>query len=161
MFSKNKGENMYALNLVGDFLLSEWLWGVTFGWSYIFINLLLMTFFFRRLLRLSWFRSILLSISAHSFSFFVYSGLVIGFFMHLLQWWYVPNQYEVVAGPFIASLSLGLIHVLLQILFFVLIRKVYKIDITWALVSIFVSSGFSVFLSYWYIVKFMKEVAQL
>ena len=149
---------MYVLNVLGDFLLSEWLWGVTYGWSYIFLGVLLLTFFSRWLLNLSLFRAFFLSMSAYSFSFFIYSAIVVGGFIHFLQWWYVPHQYEVVAGPLVANMSLGLIHSLFQILFFAMVSKVYRMDTTRFLIGIFLSNALAVVMSYWYLIKFMQEI---
>src|SRR5438045_8878036 len=105
---------MNLLNRVGDFLLSEWLWSMTFAWSYVVINVVVMTFFLWCLMKFSLFRAFILALVSNAFSFFIYSGVVVGFFIHLLQWWYVPHEYRAQAAPLLANVYLGLIHVSLQ-----------------------------------------------
>ncbi len=142
---------MDFLTALGDFLLSEWLWGITYGWLYIPINIVIMTFFLRRLLHMSRFRAIMLAITTNGFSLLVYSGIVVGVFMHILQWWYVPQQYEIVTIPFRANLFLGLVHFVLQVCFFILIHKTYRVNMRRLFSIVLMSNITSVLISYAYI----------
>ena len=147
---------MLLLTFIGDFLLSEWLWGITFGWSYLLISVLVIYFFLRRFFSLSRFRCLFLSLSANGFSFLLYYVIVVGLFIHLLQWWYVPGQCEVLTGPFFATFWLGLIYTMLQISFFVLISKVFRINLKRLLTVAVLGNGVTIVLAYAYILIFVQ-----
>lgn len=142
---------MNLLNRVGDFLLSEWLWSMTFGWSYVVINVISMTFFLWCLMKFSLFRAFILSLVSNAFSFFIYSGVVIGLFIHLLQWWYVPHEYRAQAAPFWANIYLALIHVILQLLFFYAMHKLLDMRKDRLFLTAVVSNCVTAVLSYGYI----------
>lgn len=147
---------MNILSIIGDFLLSEWLWGMTYGWIYFFTSLLIMAIALKYFLSLSFLKSALLSCASHIFSFLVFSFLVIGVFIYFFQWWYVPDQHVAVAGPFIATLFLACMYTVCHMLFFMLLSKFYTMPASRIVMAVCTSSFLSFVLSYLYLVKIVK-----
>lgn len=149
---------MQLLNDIGNFLLSEWLWNMTFAWSYLLFAVCVTCLFLRCVMSLSLFRSMMLSLLVNGFSFVLYSAIVVGVFIHGLQWWYVPQEYEVPAGPLLATYYLALIYGLLHCLLFYLVHRYYGYA-WWRLCAIaIISNSFAALLSAGYIGFMFKHL---
>lgn len=148
---------MDMLNTVGDLLLSEWLWSMTFAWSYVFVVFLTSWFFLRHMMGFSLFRAGVLSLVLNIVSFVVYSVVVVGLFMHGLQWWYVPQEYQA-AGPFLANSYLAGIYFCLHGLFFCGVYRFTGLPISRLLLVALLSNGLAAVISYCYIVIVFKNL---
>ena len=122
---------MTILTHMGDFLLGQWLWSVTWDWYHIPINIVLMCLAFNWILRLTIIPSAFLAILANLYAFIVYFALVVGGLMYLLNFSYDPYTASpyTASDPLHACIYLGLIYTILQATFFLLIQTRYKINI--------------------------------
>jgi hypothetical protein len=102
-------------------------------------------------------KSLILALSANGFSFLIYSGIVIGIFMHLLKWWYVPSYYDVAVNILQATTLLGIIHIALQLLFFTLVRHFFHLNLRRLITVTLISNIFTIVLTYFYILFFMRS----
>jgi hypothetical protein len=153
------GEHMTSLlSTVGNFLLSEWLWSVTFAWSYAGLNLITSTIVIRYIVGAKLLRACVLAILANSFSWFMY-WMVIGYMMvHYLQWWAISRDTVMILDPLWANGYLAMIHTFLQIIFFYGVSLYYNIPMKQLLVGTFMSNGLAVLLSYGYITAVFKDL---
>lgn len=116
---------MEVLYTIGNFLLSEWLWGLTWGSAFIPINMGVLLLFLWVVIRMPLVQAALLSVGTNIASFLLYTGLVHGGFT-----WLLGLQFDVTSTPpqtvdsFLSvSFSLGLIYSFLQTALFSAGRK--------------------------------------
>jgi len=146
------------LGTVGNFLLSEWLWSVTFAWSYAGLNLVTSIIAVRYIVGVKLIRACVLAILANSFSWFMY-WMIIGYVMvHYLQWWAMSRDTAMILDPLWANGYLALIHTCLQLLFFYGVSLYYNIPIKRLSVGTLMSNGLAVLLSYGYITVVFKDL---
>lgn len=148
---------MAILSELGDFLISEWLWSMTFAWSYLIVNVCTSWFLLRRVTALSMLRSCVFAILVNLFSFLLYSALIAGFFMYLLQWWYVPHEYQVASGPFIANMYLAGIYTIFHSIVFYAVHRLFDVPTKRLLLVALLSNGLAALISYFYIVIVYKN----
>ncbi len=121
-----KGTRM--LKLLGDFLLDEWLWNMTWGWHQIVLSLI---FMWMLLVFIGWMRSIpalLLTITSYLFAYLVFSGFVVGTVIYFFEWKYITQATEYVPlNVMSASIWLGVIYSMLQGSFFFIVNKWYRL----------------------------------
>ena len=148
---------MIILNKIGDFLLSEWLWSMTFAWSYFVIAFFILWLLLYFIKKTSFFLACLLSLLAMIFSFIVFLIVVIGIFFHLLQWWYVPQEYSMATTPFFANFYLAILYAGLQSIFFYSIHTLFRLTKDKLLLIIYLSNGLAAYISYLYIITAFKH----
>ena len=105
---------------LGDFLLSKWLWSMTFDWYHLFINLFLMAFLFRGMSHSSYWRALVLSFILQLFAFALFTGVVVGILYYTLGWEYVmPEVAQLPLANYVmrACLALGVIYAVAQTIF--------------------------------------------
>jgi len=137
---------------VADFILSAWIFSITYDWFHILINTFMLCILFRLILRMSLSRAILLSFSAHFFAFMLYLLLGIGLIAYRFT---SEDMTEAIAtnDPLFASLYLGIVYAVLQSLFLIPLHVTSE-DSTWKLLAVtWVSNILSALLSYWFITK--------
>jgi hypothetical protein len=130
-----------TMQMVTDFLLSNWLWSMTWGWYHIPVNFLLLYFLLKWLMRASMIPALWMSLGAQFFTFMISTGLG-GFILCWLNLSFEPvlqpltMGYELLA----ACLRFGISCAVLQILFFVLLNLWYKINIRLAICAALLSN---------------------
>jgi hypothetical protein len=150
---------MNIINVVGDFLLSTWLWSMTFGWSYFFIAIFLMTFFAKKIVPTSWLYAFVLSVATYLFSFALFFGSVFGLFSYFLEYWYIPHPYECAeVNPLVPMCALGLMHTIFSGLFFALLSWWRKVSAWRGFWIVVLSNGLAVLLSYWYVLIVVQDI---
>jgi hypothetical protein len=148
---------MFILNGLGDFLISEWLWSMTFAWSYLIVGVFTSWFLLRHIMSLTMLRSCVLAVLVNLFSFLLYSALIAGFFMYLLQWWYVPHEYQVTTGPFVANMYLAAIYTIFHSIFFYGLHRLCDAPKMRLLLVALLSNSLAALISYFYIVIVYKN----
>jgi len=151
------GYLMIILNKIGDFLLSEWLWSMTFAWSYFVILFFILWFLLYCIKKTSLFYACLLSFLAITCSFIIFLIIVIGIFFHLLQWWYVPQEYNVTITPFFANFYLATLYACLQSIFFYSTHRLFRLTTDKLFLIIYLSNGLAAYISYLYIITAFKH----
>ncbi len=145
---------MHIITNFTDFLVSAWLWNLTFAFSYVFIVGFLMALLFFFVARESLIRSLLLSFCAQIVTIILFSGVVVGLIIHLFNWQYVPGEIsDKLTGidALRACLSLGIVYALIQTLFFWVIRSYVKGSVITHIILTWFSNGIASFLCYWLI----------
>lgn len=139
---------MIILEKISNFLLNGWLWNIALDWYHVPINFLIMCFL------LSWFSSlniiqtVLLSLCAQLYSFGLYSAFVIGVLVKLFNYSYIPEQYFSIQ-PLNACVYLALIYAVLQITFFLIIKRRYSLSIFLTFVVPMLSNALAAGFAYW------------
>jgi len=143
---------MTWLTTAADFMLSEWLWNVTWGWYHIPVNTFMMLFLLKFFGRMRIMPAVLLSVFSQLFSFFMFSAIVIAGPMYLLGLTFVPYDCyaQQALHPIFSCLFLGGIYFLFQILFFVLVNLSYKINLRLVILISLVSNLVTALLVYRY-----------
>ena len=141
---------MSWLTSAADFLLSEWLWNVTWGWYHVPVNLFMMLFLLKFFGRLRIMPAVLLSVFSQIFSFLMFSASVIIWPMYILGIKFVPYDCYAheAAHPLLICLSLGAIYFVFHILFFMLVSPFYKLNMRLLVLIALVGNGLSAFLVY-------------
>ncbi len=148
---------MVILNKIGDFLLSEWLWSMTFAWSYFVVVFFILWFLLYYIKKTPFFYACLLSFLALAFSFALFLLIVVGVFFHLLQWWYVPQEYSVTTTPLFANFYLAILYAIMQSIFFYTTHTLFRLTTDKLLLTIYVSNGLAAYISYLYIITAFKH----
>jgi len=143
---------MAWLTTAADFLLSEWLWNVTWGWYHIPVNTFMMLFLLKFFGRMRIMPSVLLSVFSQLFSFLLLSLIVVVGPMYLLGLTFTPYDCYVQQAmhPIFSSLFLGAIYFLFQIIFFVLVNLSYKLNLRLVILISLVSNLLSALIVYRY-----------
>lgn len=110
---------------IGDFLLSSWLWGITFDFAHIFLGAFVLFIFIRLFFGKKTVCATLLSTGSYFFSFLIFSLIAIGIFQYVTGGPYEPNlNKEVVPiDTIFACISLAVIYTTLQTFFFFLVYR--------------------------------------
>ncbi len=133
-----------------DLFIGEWIWSMMYGWAYICSYALCATIVLKRFLPTSYIKSLCMSIGASVVAFIIYSSLIIilsTFFIHPLH--YHPTH--IVQKPFIAHLLLATVYTVFQIMYFVVLHRIFRVNIKKALLGSFISSLAATIISYLYL----------
>lgn len=113
------------MNTFYDFLITEWLWSITWGVYHAPLVLTFMLILFRKMGGLRWGSTFFNAIGSLVFALFVY-GFVIAWLVPDVQIDYTTVQDTLqVPSSWWASIYLGLIYAVLQIVFLMLVSLVY------------------------------------
>lgn len=131
---------------IADFLISQWVWAVTWGIYHVFLSAFFMTLLLKIVLGMKWLRALMLTLTAHVFAIALYSFVVI---IGLMP--FIDSDFYLSAGPSPinpgrVTLYLGLIYSLLELLFFMFMQGRNKMPfiklVTVILISNCMAAGF-------------------
>lgn len=121
---------------IGDFLLSEWLWSITWDWYHVPVTIVISCILFKLALRLNIIPAVLIAVMANIYSFIVFSLFSFIFLYYFFGVSFTPEQTSaMVAAPLHACIYLGLIYAIIQMSAFALVKIWYKINY-WEMVSL-------------------------
>ena len=104
-----------------SFCVDELLWMLSWGWYQLALGICFMWLLYVFIGRMKMIPALVLTLGAYAFAMVVYFSFVAGFFVNYLQWQFVAGGTPRVFGPLYASLFLGLIYSVLQLLFYFII----------------------------------------
>ncbi len=151
---KKKGAMVGVIKLFGDFLLSSWIWNITFDWFHPIITAIVMFCLLRFIMRKGRLESLAISICAQLFAFGLLTVNVTFGLVKLLGWQYdalKAGQALQMMHVFIPTLWLGLIYAIFQSLFFLFGRLIWRYNLIAFLVLTWVSNSIGVVVSYTFI----------
>lgn len=122
---------MNIFHSFASFLVSEWLWNVTWGSAYIPINIILLAFMLKLNLRFNSVSALALSITSNLFSFGLFTLIAHGIITTLLD---ITITSEVTTSNVLNNALattgyLGILYTLLQLSFFTLFYKNRKFSL--------------------------------
>lgn len=122
---------MSWITTAANFLLSEWLWSVTWGWYHLPVNVFMMIFLLKFFGYMRIMPSILIAFFSQIFSFVVLSVIVFIIPIGLmgLQFTCYDCYVQHPLNSLTISLSLGALYCVLHIIFFVIINAFYSLNI--------------------------------
>ncbi|MFI5332702.1 MAG: hypothetical protein ACHQVS_01225 [Candidatus Babeliales bacterium] len=136
------------MNTFCDFLITEWLWSVTWGFYHILFLLLFMVMLLKRVGRMSWIPTLVNAVGSIIFAWFIY-GFIIAWLVPDTQIDYTIAQERIqVPSSWWASMYLGFIYAVLQILFFMLLSLVYTSNRARLIVIVAVSNFLAAVIAY-------------
>ena len=147
---------MLSLANVSNFLISEWLWSVTWNWYHLPFCIVFMYIGFKWFLGYNSTLSALISLGSNAYAGVMLTALVVGVFAYVFNIRYEPkNMYAInaVAQPFQACLYLGIIYTMLQIIFLSIVRIFYSFKLFRSLLIMFVSNIVASFVAYCLIIN--------
>ncbi|MFC1845568.1 hypothetical protein ACFLX2_00395 [Candidatus Dependentiae bacterium] len=122
---------MSWLTSAADFILSEWLWNVTWGWYHIPVNIFVLLFLLKFFGGVRIVPAVLISVFSQIFSFFFFSAIVVVGPMYAFGLKFVP--YDCYAHtpthPLVICFSLGGIYFILHLAFFAIVNTFYAINL--------------------------------
>jgi hypothetical protein len=135
---------MDFLMSLADFLISQWMWGVTWGIYHVFLSAVFMTILLKIVMRIKIIKALILSVTAHVFAVAIYSFVVIFFLMPLIDSDFYMSPQTGPINPGRVTLYLGLIYSVLQLLFFMVVQRNLRLIqlITVILISNCLAAGF-------------------
>lgn len=142
------------LTKIGDLLLAQWLWSITFDWYHIVLNMIVFGGILMFVLNKSMMRASLASLGTQLFSFFTYTALVAGIMVYVLNWQYTPPEVpDFSSKDYIlqACLFLGVIYSIIQTSLFSIARIFKPFRFAKVVAATWVSNIFVAFISYWLI----------
>lgn len=119
---------------INDFLLSEWLWSITWDWYHVPISIVIMFVLFNIALRINIVPAVFIALSANIYSFLVYTLLSFGVLHYFLAVPVAEPASFTHIEPLQACIYLGLIYTAIQISFFMLLKRWHNINV-WHMVS--------------------------
>lgn len=153
-----KGAAVDLLPTISDFLLSTWLFSITYDWFHIMINTCVLTILFQIFLRMGFSRAIMLSFSAHFFAFITYAVIAISLFLNYVITHHVPSEVSETSKSddvLFACLYLALVYAVLQSIFLLLMHIRSEFRLRRIIEIIWLSNGISALLSYLAIMTFI------
>ena len=144
-----------------EFLLSSWLFSMTYDWFHLILNTFVLCVFLSLIARVSLSRSILLSFSAHFFAFMLFTILAIGLFIYHIAIESMPSELTEVAATkdlLASSLQVGFIYTLLQGLFVAILHIGSALSVRKLLLAVLLSNLTSALLSYFCITTLMTLI---
>lgn len=143
---------MAWLDASADFLLSEWLWNVTWGWYHVPVNVFMMIFLLKFFGQMRIMPAVLNAFFAQVFSFLVFTIIVIAWPIYFLDLKFVPFDCyaHTMIHPLLVCLSLGAIYFVFHTIFFILISLIFKINLRLVVLISLVGNGLSALLVYNY-----------
>lgn len=151
-YQSKENSRMTWITPTADFLLSEWLWNITWGWYHIPVNVFMMLFLLKFFGRMRIMPAVLCSVFSQVFSFVGFSALVLAGPIYLLGLEFVPYDcytHELM-HPLLICLSLGAIYFVFHALFFALFSRFLKINMRLAILISLVANGLTALLVYNY-----------
>ena len=100
------------------FCVDELLWMLSWGWYQLAFGIFFLWFLCTFIMRMKMISALALTLGSYAFAMFCYIAFVAGVFIHYLQWKFVAGQAPHVFSPLYASLFLGLIYSVLQLIFY-------------------------------------------
>jgi glucan phosphoethanolaminetransferase (alkaline phosphatase superfamily) len=147
--------------MISDFLLSTWLFSVTYDWFHIIINTAVLSILLHAFLRMGTSRAIMLSFSAHFFAFVVYAVVAISVFFNYVLMQNVLNEVSETSKAddiFLACLYLAFVYAVLQSIFLLLMHIRSESRLRRIIEIVWLSNGISALLSYLSIIFFIFPI---
>jgi len=143
-----------VFKVIGDAILSSWIWQFTVDWYHPIVSGISMFFLFRIIVRKSRLRSLAISVTSQIISLGLLSIIAVGILVHIFGWEFETlNPYDGIKQVvmFQPSLMLGLFYAISQTLCYVLIAFFADINlIGWCTVS-WLSNGIGAMISYLFV----------
>lgn len=142
---------MQLLPIVSDFLLSTWLFSITYDWFHIMINTFMLSVLLHAFLRMGPSRAIMLSFSAHFFAFVTYAVIAISLFLNYVTTSYMPSEVSETSKSddiLLACFYLACVYALLQSIFLLLMHIRSEFPLRRIIEIVWLSNGMSALLSY-------------
>ena len=129
------------------FVLSLWLWNITWGSNHIPFNIIISIFLYKMLLGLNIVPSVLMALISQIAAFILLTIIAV------FAVWYIgvgggPESFSYVPQPQHATLLLGLSYTVLQVFFFMIIRKRYHLPMKKIILATIVSNNLAVLISW-------------
>ncbi|MDR3550563.1 MAG: hypothetical protein P4L31_04060 [Candidatus Babeliales bacterium] len=137
---------MNILSSMGNFLLSEWLWSITFDWYHIPISLLLCGISFRWVLRIPLKSSFLLALLSGLYALCIFAFFIVVVLLYLFNFSYSATW---VPDPFHACFYLGLIFAVLQTTFYFIVHRWYRLNMPGVIFLTFLSNSTASIITYY------------
>jgi hypothetical protein len=125
------------------FFISEWIWSVTWDAYHIPFNIIITLILLKFFLRIHMVRAVCMAIFSQIFAFFVLSVCAV-IAMYSVGLGGGPETFMVVPKPLYATLYLGLLYALLQIIFFACTQFRYKNQFSTLAVIVLISNNLTV-----------------
>lgn len=142
---------MKIVKIIGDFLLSSWIWNITFDWYHPIVTGIVMFCLLHFVMHRRYMQSLAISLMTQFFSFGLLAAKVIFVFIRMLGWQYEPlavGQAVEMMNTFMPSLYVGILYALFQSIFFIIGRCIWRFNLRSFVVMTWVSNGFGVIISY-------------
>lgn len=142
---------MQLLPIISDFLLSTWLFSITYDWFHVMINTFMLSILFHAFLRMGASRAIMLSFSAHFFAFITYAVIAISLFFNYVTTNYAPSEVSETSKSddvLLACLYLACVYAILQSIFLLLMHIRSEFPLRRIIEIVWLSNGISALLSY-------------
>jgi hypothetical protein len=141
------------MQALGDFFLTEWLWSISWGWYQaplaacaLFLLLILTT-------RMRTLAALITAISVNLFSWALFTALICGGLIHLLNHVYTPtyNPKNPEELSVFVGFALALIYVVLQMIPLYIVHRRYTHNFKWLLFLSIISNA----LAAWIVFSFL------
>lgn len=129
------------------FFLSEWIWSVTWDTYHIPFNIIITLILLKFFLRINMVPAVCMAIFSQFFAFFILSLCTLGA-MYLIGAGGGPDSFAYVPRPLYATLFLGLVYAVLQILFFTCTKSHYRVPLSTIAVIVIISNNLTVLVTW-------------
>jgi hypothetical protein len=129
-----------------QFILSEWIWSVTWDIYHIPFNIIVMLFLLKFFLKVDMVYAVCMAIFSQFFAFSIFS-MCSFVAMCIVGGGGGPESYTVVPKPLYATLLLGALYSILQIVFFAWRYSHYKVSFSTLVALVIISNNLTVLIT--------------
>ncbi len=136
---------------IGDFLLTSWIWNITFDVYHPFVTGIVMFCLLRFMLHRRRLESLAISLIVQLFAFGLLTAEVVFGVIRMLGWQYEPLPTEEAMNMMhvlVPSLWVGILYAIFQSLFFMIGRCIWRFNLKRFLVMTWISNGCGAIISY-------------
>lgn len=134
------------LYICAQFILSEWIWSVTWDMYHIPFNIIVMLLLLKFFFRIDMVQAVCMAIFSQLFAFFIFSVCSFGA-MYLIGVGGSPESYTVVPRPLYATLLLGMLYSVFQVMFFAWRHSLYKVSLPMLAALVIISNNLTVLIT--------------
>lgn len=137
---------MMIFSIVAHFIVSEWLWGITWDTYYISFNIVVSILLLKFFLKINMVHAVFMSLLSQLAAWVAFTALAF-MSMYLIGIGGNPERFICVPSPLYATVFLGLIYAILQMLFYICTKRYYKNPIATILMITFISNNLTVLIA--------------
>jgi hypothetical protein len=132
---------------VAHFFLSEWLWGVTWGGNHLPFNIIFTILLLKIFLRMNMVPAVFMAIISQAVAWIAFTGIT------LISMWSIgvgggPESFIYTPQPFFATVFLGLIYAMFQIIFFSITKSRYQTLLSTLIVITLIANNLAILVTW-------------
>lgn len=128
--------------MITSFILDEWLYSISHGVYHVLINVFVMLFFFKVVISLRMIPAVFLTLIVN-----IIAGVVFALFAMAMVYYIPVDKYahtqQELYSSLVMAFGLGTMYAVIQSILFVIISRIYHLNMHYAIIVAFISNAIS------------------